>query len=114
MGDQKNQYGRSFIDILGVLWRWKWIVIGITLTGSVGVFLFALFSILLPADRTYLPNYFTPEAHIIINEAGSAGLSDLLKASGLGNLAGLAGIGSSGPTAAGLATKIASTNAFLD
>jgi tyrosine-protein kinase Etk/Wzc len=52
------------MDILGVLWRRKWIVIGVTLTGSVGVLAFALVSILLPQDKTYLPNHFTPEAQI--------------------------------------------------
>jgi tyrosine-protein kinase Etk/Wzc len=114
MSDQKQRPGRSFIDVLGVLWRRKWTVIGITMAGSIGVLAFALVSILLPQDTTYLPNYFTPEAEVIINDSGAAGVSDLLKASGLGNLAGLAGIGSSGPTAAGLAMKIASTNAFLD
>lgn len=113
MPESSRRIRPSFFEILGVLNRRKWIVVGTTLISSVGVFLFALFSILLPEEKSYWPNYYIPEAHVIISDSGG-GTADLLKAAGLPGLAGLAGVGSTGPTASGLAVKIASTNFFLD
>jgi capsule polysaccharide export protein KpsE/RkpR len=104
----------SFFDVLGLLNRRKWVIIVTTLAGTVGVFLFVLISILLPQDTTYLPNYYIPEAHVLINESASGGLSELVKSSGMGSLASLAGIGGASPTASGLAIRIATTDSFLD
>jgi tyrosine-protein kinase Etk/Wzc len=114
MSEESHGHNNTFADVIGLLNRRKWIILGVTLAGSVGVFLYALISILLPKDKSYLPNYYIPEAQVIINESSEGGLTDLLKSSGLGNLAGLAGVGSSGPTASGLAMKIARTDSFLD
>lgn len=114
MNEKPTAEGKTFADILGLLNRRKWVVISTTLAGSVGVFLFSLISILLPPEKTYYPNYYIPEAHVIINEPSAGGIADLLKSSGLGNLIGLSELGSSGPTASGLARKIANTDFFLD
>lgn len=105
---------RTFLDIIGTLYRRKWVIVATTLRGSIGVFLFALMSIVLPPEKSYLPNYFIPEAHNIISDSDGGGLTDLIKSAGLGSLAGLAGIGTEGPTASGLAIKIATTNSVLD
>ncbi len=110
-----SQQDTTFLDVLGILYRQKWVIIVTTLSGCVGIFLFSLFSVLLPPEKSYLPNYYIPQAHVLINESGSGGgLTDLLKSSGLGDLAGLTGIGGGGPTATGLAKKIATTDSFLD
>jgi capsule polysaccharide export protein KpsE/RkpR len=100
--------------VLGLLNRRKWIVIVPTVAGSVGVFLVALLSILLPEGKSFWPNYYIPEAHVIISDSSAGGTADLLKSAGLSSLAGLAGIGSAGPTASDLAIRIASTDSFLD
>ncbi len=104
----------NIVDVVGLLNRRKWIVLGITFVGCVGVFLFSMISILLPPEKTYLPNYFIPEACVIINEASGNGTAEMLKASGLGSLTGLAGLAASGPTASGLAIRIATTDYFID
>lgn len=114
MPEEKVKKRPDFFDILGLLNRRKWIVVSITLLGSIGVFLFALLSILLPERKSYWPNFYIPEAHVIITDSGGGGTADLLKAAGLSGLAGLAGVGGAGPSASGLAVKIASTNLFLD
>jgi len=113
--NQNQNNSTTFLDALGVLYREKWIVIIITLLGSVGIFLYDSISIKLPPEKSYMPDYFIPQAHALINETADGGVSDMLKSAGLGDLAGLAGISTTGgPTAVGLAYRISTTNTFLD
>ncbi len=112
--NQNQNSTTTFLDVIGILYREKWIIIITTLVGSVGIFLYALISILLPPEKSYLRNYFIPQALVLINESAEGGVSEMLKSAGLGNLAGLAGIGQTGPTPVGLALKIATTDTFLD
>ncbi|MGR3302788.1 MAG: GumC family protein [Candidatus Scalindua sp.] len=111
---QNQNSSTSFLDVIGILYREKWVIIIITFVGSVGIFLYALISIKLPPEKSYLRNYYIPQAHVMINESAEGGVTDMLKSAGLGNLAGLAGIGQSGPTPVGLAQRISKTNTFLD
>ncbi len=112
--NQNQNNSTTFLDVIGILYREKWVIIITTLVGSVGIFLYALISILLPPEKSYLVNYYIPQAHVLINESADGGVSDMLKSAGLGDLAGLAGIGKTGPTAVGLARKITTTDTFLD
>ena len=112
--NQNQNNPTTFIDALGILYREKWIIIITTLVGSIGILLYAFISIKLPPEKSYMPNYFIPQAHVLINETADGGVTDMLKSAGLGNLAGLAGISKTGPTAVGLAQKISTTNTFLD
>ena len=112
--NQNQNNPTTFLDALGILYREKWIIIIPTLVASIGIFLYAFISIKLPPEKSYLPNYFIPQAHVLINESADGGVSDMLKSAGLGDLAGLAGISKTGPTAVGLAQKISKTNTFLD
>ena len=112
--NQNQNNPTTFIDALGILYREKWIIIITTLVGSIGIFLYAFISIKLPPEKSYLPNYFIPQAHVLINESADGGVSDMLKSAGLGDLAGLAGISQTGPTSVGLAQRISTTNTFLD
>ncbi|MBA7548586.1 hypothetical protein ES705_41047 [subsurface metagenome] len=112
--NQNQNNSTTFLDVIGILYREKWIIIVTTLVGSVGIFLFALISILLPPDKSYLVNYYIPQAHVLINESADGGVSDMLESAGLGGLAGLAGISKTGPTPVGLAQRISTTDTFLD
>ncbi|HDY89436.1 MAG TPA: hypothetical protein ENH82_15140 [bacterium] len=113
--NQNQNNPTTFLDVIGILYREKWIIIITTLLGSIGILLYAFISIRLPPEKSYLPNYFIPQAHVLINETTDGGVTDMLKSAGLGNLAGLAGISTTGgPTAVGLAQKISTTNTFLD
>ncbi len=112
--NQNQNNSITFLDVIGILYREKWVIIIPTLVASIGIFLYAFISIKLPPEKSYLPNYFIPQAHVLINESADGGVSDMLKSAGLGDLAGLAGISKTGPTAVGLAQRISKTNTFLD
>ncbi|MDR1326628.1 MAG: lipopolysaccharide biosynthesis protein [Treponema sp.] len=105
----------SLIDLFAVLWHRKTMIIAITLIAAVGVVIFAILSIVLPPDISPLPNEYTPQALMLINDTSSSGgMSAMINASGLGGLANLAGVGSTGSTVSGLAIYMLGTNSFLD
>jgi uncharacterized protein involved in exopolysaccharide biosynthesis len=116
MNDEQNTDNDeiSLIDLFAVLWHRKVMIITITLIAAIGVAIFAVVSIRLPADTSPLPNEYTPQALMLINNGNSSGgLSSMLGASGLGSLAGLAGV-STGSTSSDLAIYLVSTNTMLD
>jgi len=104
----------SLIDLFAVLWRRKKMIIGITLTAAILVVIFAVLTIVLPADVSPLPNVYTPAAIMLINsnQSTASSLSSLLNSSGLASLMGIAGSGSSNYNQ--LAVFLVETNSFLD
>jgi uncharacterized protein involved in exopolysaccharide biosynthesis len=105
----------SLIDLLAVLWRRKVMIIIITLIAAVGIVIFSILSLKLPVEKSPLPNEYTPTALMLINNASSSGggMASMLSASGLGGLAGFAGV-SAGSTFSDLAIYLTGTNTFLD
>jgi uncharacterized protein involved in exopolysaccharide biosynthesis len=105
----------SLIDLFAVLWRRKAMIIALTLTAAVAAVVFAIISILLPPEKSPLPNEYTPAALMIINDASSSGggMASMLASSGLGGLAGLAGV-NTGSTFGDLAIYLVNTNTLLD
>jgi uncharacterized protein involved in exopolysaccharide biosynthesis len=77
--------------------------------------MFAVISLILPPEKSPLPNEYSPTALMLINNASSSGggMASMLSASGLGGLAGLAGV-SAGSTFSDLAISLARTNTMLD
>jgi uncharacterized protein involved in exopolysaccharide biosynthesis len=107
----------SLIDLFAVLLQRKKMIIKITVGAAVAVLIFAILSIVLPADISPLPNKYTPSALMLINDSSSSGggMASMLNASGLGGLAGLAGVSvGSGSTFSDLAIYLLGTNNFLD
>lgn len=107
----------TLIDLLAIIWRRKWIIIGICSISCIFIVVFALISISLPPEKSPLPNEYTPQAIMLINDTDSPGgaLSNLLSSSSLGSLASLAGISSgSSMTYSGLAIYICQMSSFLD
>jgi uncharacterized protein involved in exopolysaccharide biosynthesis len=106
----------SLIDLFAVLWLRKKMIIAIVATAMTGVVAFSAASLILPPEKSFLPNTYTPQAHMLINNQSSAGggLSSLLNSSGLGSLAGLVGISASGSTYSQLAAYLIGTNTLLD
>jgi uncharacterized protein involved in exopolysaccharide biosynthesis len=113
---KENDDEISLIDLFAVLWHRKKMIIAITLVAAVGVVLFAILSIVLPADISPLPNEYTPHALMLINNSSSSssGMSAMINASGLGGLASLAGVGGASSSFSGLAIYMMGTNSFLD
>lgn len=107
----------SLIDLFAVLLRYKWLIIGVTLFAIVVVLTISIVSLLQPPEKSILPNKYTPQALMLINESSSSGssISSMLSDSGLGSLASLAGISTGGGSSySGLAVYFAGTKSFLD
>lgn len=105
----------DLLDVIGILWRRKWLIVG--LTGAVAVLLvvYAVVSIVLPPNISPLPNLYRPQALVMVYEEGGDSLSRMLASSGLGDLAGMPGVqGAAGPTQSALVQRIARSNSFLD
>jgi uncharacterized protein involved in exopolysaccharide biosynthesis len=107
----------SLIDLFAVLWRRKIMIITIVVIAMVCVVAYSVLSLVLPPEKSPLPNRYAPEALMLINDRKSSGggLSSMLSSSGLGGLASLAGFKlSSGQTYSQLAVYLVGTNTLLD
>jgi uncharacterized protein involved in exopolysaccharide biosynthesis len=114
---QTNDDEISLLDLFAVLWRHRVMIIVITLVAAVGVAAFSVLSLILPSETSPLPNEYTPQAHMLINNTSSpgGGLSSMLSSSGLGGLASLAGVSvPTGSTFSELAVYLVGSNTLLD
>ena len=104
----------SLIDLFAVLWHRKKMIITVTVAAAIGAVLFSIISLLLPPEDSFLPNVYTPEAIMLIdNKSSSGNLSSML--SNMGSLASLAGLAMSGESNySQLAVFLVETNSFLD
>ena len=106
----------SLIDLFAVLLRHKKLIILMTSAVAAAVLLFSVISLMLPPEKSPLPNEYTPRALMLINDSSSSGgsLSSMLNSSGLSSLMGLSGLSKRGATYSALAVYIAETNTYLD
>lgn len=107
----------SLIDLFAVLWRYKLLIIVFTGVAAIFSLIYSLVSLRLPPEKSFLPNVYTPKAHMLINDPNSesGGLSSLINSSELGSLAGLAGFSAkSGKSYGELAVYLTGSNSFLD
>jgi hypothetical protein len=117
MAEEKSEDEISLIDLFAVLLKYKRMIISVTCIAALFVFLYALFSLLLPPDKSYMPNKYTSSAYMLINDSSSAGgsLSSALAASGLSSVASLAGVNASaGSTYSSLAVFLGTSDKFFD
>src|SRR5574344_2322743 len=105
----------SLIDLFAVLLKHKKLIFVTTAVAMVAVLIYCVISLTLPAEKSPLPNKYTPKALMLINDSSSSSssISSMLSSSGLSSLAGIAGV-SSGTSYSSLAVYIAGTNTFLD
>lgn len=107
----------SLIDLFAVLWRYKVMIIVVTLIAMIGVVVYSVISLKLPPEKSFLPNKYTAQAQMLINDdsGSSGGLSSMLNASGLGGLANLAGVSvPGGASNSSLAGYLVHSNSVLD
>ena len=107
----------SLLDLVAVLLKYKVMICVITGIAMVAVLVYSIVSLVLPADKSYLPNEYSPTAEMLIKEDSSSGstLSSMLNSSGLGSLAGLAGVSAKGGTSnSALAEYLIYSNTVLD
>jgi len=102
----------SLIDLVAVLIKRRSLIALITVAAAFFSAVFAVGSMLLPPEKSYLPNLYSPKAVILVGESGG-GLSSMLgEASGLAALAGL-NIGGSKSNGE-LVVMLAKSNSTLD
>ncbi|AHC16497.1 GumC family protein [Salinispira pacifica] len=106
----------SLVDLLSVLIRNRKLIILLPAIIGVLTLIVLLISAKLPPEASFLPNSYEASAIVMIEEErSSSGISAALASSGLGNLAGLAGIqGSGGRNYGSLAVEITNMNSYLD
>ena len=105
------------LDLAAVVWKWKWLVIGLTGLVMIGVVIYAIVSKILPPEKSFLPDMYTSSAVMLIGGESNKANNVLtqLASSGLGNIAGLAGLSGSGGTSySKLAVYLAGSDSFLD
>jgi tyrosine-protein kinase Etk/Wzc len=105
----------DLLDVIGVLWRRKWLIIGFTFLVAALMVAFAVVSIMLPPEVSPLPNLYRPRALVLVHENESDSLSSLLSSSAVSGLAGALGVPTAtGPTQSALAQRLATSDSFLD
>lgn len=109
--ENKKDEEISLIDLVAVLWRRKWLILGITLAGMIYAIIYSVISIKLPPEKSYLPNLYTPKAQMLITDDSKGGAN----LGSFGALAGMAGVNlSSGFSNSALAKYLVSSNPVLD
>jgi len=104
----------SFLDLFAILIRHKKITIALPSWTLAIALVFSLGSVILPSDKSYLPNLYTPKATMLIASSGSGSLSSML-GSETASLASLAGVSLGGGKSNGqLAVLLAKSNSTLD
>lgn len=110
---KKDENEISLIDLFAVLWKYKLMIIITTAIGMVGVLIFSIISLLLPPDKSFLPNLYKPKAEMLITEDDTNGASSMLGS--LGGLASFAGVSvPSTATNSALAGYLVNSNTIQD
>jgi hypothetical protein len=112
---QDDEKEISLFDLFLSLWRYKELIVIISLCAALITVAGSIISIVLPPEKSFLPNLYTPHANMLINNTTSAGggIAAALSASGLGGLASMAGV-TSGPTFSSLAVYLVYSDTMLD
>jgi LPS O-antigen subunit length determinant protein (WzzB/FepE family) len=73
MNNESQDNEISIIDLAAVLWHKKVMIVVITLIAALGVVSYSVASLLLPPEKSPLPNQYTAKAAMLINNGISAG-----------------------------------------
>ena len=117
IGTKSDMDDISLLDLASVLWKRKLLIVLFTSIAMLFIVTYSITSILLPSDKSFLPNIYSPKSLMIINDSKSSGgaLSSMISSSGMSGLASLTGISASGgQTYSSLAVYLVKTNTFLD
>ncbi|MCR5765526.1 MAG: lipopolysaccharide biosynthesis protein, partial [Treponema sp.] len=102
----------SLVDLFAVLWKYKLLIIITTGIAMIGVLVYSIISLLLPPEKSFLPNKYTPCAQMLINNEDS-GASSMLGS--LGGLASFAGVNvPATSTNSALASYLVNSNTIQD
>lgn len=103
----------DLLSLFGILYKYKLVIILVTLVAAIGVILFSVMSLVLPPAKSYLPNKYKGHALILVQQQESSSISSMLSSSGLGTLTGLAGM-EPGSSYGELSVKLLKSKSILD
>lgn len=103
----------SLIDLFAVLWKRKWMIIGITVAAMVAVVVYSVISLMLPPEKSYMPNEYTVSSTMLIREDDSSSGVNLGVASSMASLLGIS-IPSGGSNTSSLILYLIKSDLFLD
>ena len=103
----------SLVDLFAVLWHRKWLIIITTFCAAVLAVVISILSLVLPPNKSFMPNKYTPQAQMLITEDSSSNAASML--GNLGGLASLAGVNvPSSSTNSALAGYLVNSNTIQD
>jgi tyrosine-protein kinase Etk/Wzc len=112
---RKASSGYVILEVVSVLQKRRWLVIPIWLAISVLVVVYSIGSILLPPDKSYYPNVYTPQSLMLIQDKSDGGITNSLATSAMASMVNLSTLGITGLQSYGeLANFLVTTNSFLD
>lgn len=102
----------SLIDLVAVLWKWKWFIIGVTLAGMIYIASYCMVAIKMDPEKSYMPNVYEVSATMLIqNDSNSGGLTQGASST-LANLLGVKV--QTGSSTSSLILYLLNSNLFLD
>ena len=79
----------SLVDLFAVLWKYKKMIMITTGIGMIAVIVVCIISLVLPPDKSFMPNKYTPQAEMLISEDDAGAASMLGRLGGLASFAGV-------------------------
>ena len=98
----------GLLHYVGIVWRYKWMIVGVSTAAAIGSVVFALISLRLPPEESPLPNQYTANAVLLQQRGTSQSVSDTIMASlGIEN-------GSGGLDYGQIAIQVLNSRDFID
>lgn len=112
----ENEAVMDLLDLFSVIVKNIKLIARITFISMLGILVFSILSLVLPQEKSFLPNEFSPKSTVMIKSSESSnGLDSILATSGMSSIAGLAGISgaSNGISDSMLAMELVKTHSFI-
>jgi tyrosine-protein kinase Etk/Wzc len=101
------------INFLSIIFAYRWIIIGITAAAAAGVIAYCIVTIRLPPEKSPLPNQYTAQAIILVQQGAQGNLAATILAS-LGIEPGGDSVAPAGYDGGALLTMVLHSRSFLD
>lgn len=84
---QQNASERTLLEgiiyYITILFNYKWMIIGTTAIAAILVVAFSIFTLVLPPEKSPLPNQYEAKATLIVQEAATSGIDSVVESLGL-------------------------------
>lgn len=77
--NQERTLLEGLVYYLSILWKYRWLIIAITVAAGIGVIAYCAASILLPPEKSPLPNQYTASAIILVQKGAENDLSSSIR-----------------------------------